>query len=111
MDINLPNAFSLVSQPNSNLIKQGEQMLAILKKSEEYPLSLINFMNNPAVSPEGKLRSAIELKLWCEHFKVTTSRSRQFRSFKDSSTPESLRMSNPTFSSPISTSNSKYQKP
>lgn len=79
MEVELNKAFHLVSQPNNQAIKEGENMLNFLKKDQGYPIALLQYMNAPAVPPEGKLRAAIELKLWCEFFKV---RRRLFRDWK-----------------------------
>jgi hypothetical protein len=46
MDNELNEAFKLVSQHNSAVIKQGEAKLAQLKKNNYYPLSLLNYMSN-----------------------------------------------------------------
>jgi hypothetical protein len=64
MEVELNKAFSLVSQSNNNSIRQGEQVLAVLKKDQSYPISLLQFMNS-SPSLEYQLRAAIELKLWC----------------------------------------------
>lgn len=43
--------------------------LAKLKNNVEYPLLLIAYMKDSFVF-DSKLRAAIELKLWCEKYKV-----------------------------------------
>ena len=53
-----------MSQSNNHSIRQGEQLLAALKKEQSYPISLLQFMSS-SPSLEYQLRAAIELKLWC----------------------------------------------
>jgi hypothetical protein len=65
MEAELNQAFQLVSQANNHSIKQGEQILALLKKDKSYPLALLHYMNSSNVSIDGKKRASIELKLWC----------------------------------------------
>jgi hypothetical protein len=65
MEGELSRAFQMVSQPNNAIIKEGTNLLASLKKDNIYPLALLQYMNNSAISDEGKLRAAIELRIWC----------------------------------------------
>lgn len=76
MEGELSRAFQMVSQPDNLVIKQGEHLLASLKKEGAYPLALLHYINNPAISDEGKLRAAIELRLWCQYYKVLLHQSR-----------------------------------
>lgn len=59
-----------MAQPNNQAIKQGENLLGLLKKNQAYPIALLHYMNSQSVTNEGKLRAAIELKLWAQSFKV-----------------------------------------
>jgi hypothetical protein len=70
MEGELNQAFSLVSKHDNASIKQGEHLLSILKKESSYPLALLQYMGNPAISDDGKLRASIELRLWCQYYKV-----------------------------------------
>lgn len=54
----------MVSQPNTQSIKQGESLLSQLKKNSFYPLGLLAYMENNQAF-EAQMRAAIELKLWC----------------------------------------------
>lgn len=69
--IELQEAFNLVSNPNTQSIRNGEALLKKLKTNNiNYPMFLLNYMkeNN---NFEGKLRAAIELRIWTEDYKVT----------------------------------------
>ena len=59
MEAELNRAFDLVSQPNSNTIKEGEQLLSYLKKNPQYPLALLQHINQAQTNEVAKLRAAI----------------------------------------------------
>lgn len=73
MNMNLTNelqqAFNLVSNPNNQLIQNGEAMLKKLKMNADYPLHLLKYMKENH-NNVGQLRAAIELRIWCEDYKV-----------------------------------------
>lgn len=58
MDNDLNQVFQLVSQSNTNTIKQGEARLDQLKKNNYYPMGLLVYMNNYQ-NTTGQLRAAI----------------------------------------------------
>lgn len=59
MEDQLNKAFQLVAKHDTHTIKQGEQLLAYLKKDKSYPIALLHYMDSQNVTPEGKLRAAI----------------------------------------------------
>lgn len=75
-----------MAQPNNQAIKQGEHLLGLLKKNQTYPIALLHYMNSQSVANEGKLRAAIELKLWAQSYKVTPYRVRKWRNMSRAST-------------------------
>lgn len=67
MQKELEHAFELVG--NGSSVKAAENMLGKLRRSFEYPMLLISYLNE-SQSFNGKLRAAIELKIWCDAYKV-----------------------------------------
>ena len=59
MEAELNKVFELVSQPDNQTIKQGEQLLEQLKKNSQYPLALLAYIHNPNIHDVGKLRATI----------------------------------------------------
>lgn len=69
--VELQEAFNLVSNPNTQSIRNGEALLKKLKTNNtNYPIFLLNYMKD-SNNFEGKLRAAIELRIWTEDYKVT----------------------------------------
>ena len=110
MEVQLNTAFKLVSQPNNQSIKEGEHLLNLLKKDKTYPIALLHYMNSSNIGPDGKLRAAIELKLWCEFFKVFLVLFRISKNFKGIFMEMYYRVSSNPSCMPISISQSKFQK-
>lgn len=66
----LEHAFSYFEQHDNQSIKSGEALLSKLRSIIDYPILLLTFMRNTDTKV-GKLRAAIELRIWCENYKVS----------------------------------------
>ncbi len=69
MQKELEHAFSLVSRQNNQSIKEGEALLNKLKSNIDYPILLLSYLKD-SITYEGKLRAAIELRIWSDNYKV-----------------------------------------
>lgn len=64
MQKDLEYAFDLVQQYDNQSIKKGESIIAKLKSNIDYPILLLTYMSQ-CDQYNGKLRAAIELRIWC----------------------------------------------
>lgn len=69
MQKELEQAFEMANYGSS--VKAAEEILGRLRKAPEYPLLLLSHLNE-APTFNGKLKAAIELKIWCDAYKVGT---------------------------------------
>ena len=60
----------LVGRGSNDCLREGEQLLSRLKKDKQFPLTLLGFLNNTSVPGELQLLSSIQIRQWCEFFKV-----------------------------------------
>lgn len=63
----LQQAFEMTSDGKS--VKAAEQILNRLRTVPEYPTLLLTYLNESQMF-NGKLLAAIELKIWCDAYKV-----------------------------------------
>lgn len=105
----LEYAFDLVSKPDNSLIKQGQNQLHKLKSNTNYPMLLLSYLKD-SIGYDGKLRASIQLRIWCDNYKVHVSSFRICRNFSATPTSPPSRMSRPIYCLPSLLSMGRFNR-
>lgn len=92
----LNEAFKLVNETNNQAIKAGEAILAKMRNNINYPNLLFTCLKDSSIDVQ-KLRASIELRIWCESYKVYLSLFRTWKSLKEMPIKEKFKISKLTY--------------